>query len=252
MGLEINALFASTDEISILKGLQIQVNPGEVHAIMGPNGAGKSTFAKVVAGHEAYEVEKGSVTLDGKDLLELDPEERVHEGLFVSFQYPIEIPGLTNLQFLHAAYNAKQKALGEEQITLEVFEKEVIEPLLTLLKIDGGFLTRAVNEGFSGGEKKRNEILQMAVLSPKYAILDETDSGLDIDALKAVSDGINHLIDQNKGLILITHYQRLLDYVKPDFVHIMIDGKIVRTGGYELAQELEKVGYEAQEVMGNS
>lgn len=246
--LEIKDLHVKIEDKAILKGLNLAVKPKEIHAIMGPNGAGKSTLAKVLAGHPSYEVTGGEIIMDGQDILELDPEERAHLGLFMSFQYPLEIAGITNLQFLDAAFNAKRKALGSEEIAEQEFEKEVLKPLAEQLKISPEFLYRALNEGFSGGEKKRNEILQMAVLDPKYAILDETDSGLDIDALKAIAEGVKDLMRQGeKGLILITHYQRLLDYIKPDFVHVMKDGQIVRSGDYTLAQKLEEEGYAFEE-----
>ena len=220
----------------ILKGFSLDVEPGEVHAIMGPNGAGKSTLAKVLAGHPAYEVE-GRVLMGETDLLALDPEERARAGLFMSFQYPIEIRGISNYEFLYQAYKAIH---GEEKEF-----RALIQPILTQMKIRDEFLERDLNDGFSGGEKKRNEILQLLALRPKVAILDETDSGLDIDALKVVGDGINHYRNQERSVILITHYQRLLNYVKPDKVHMMIDGKIVESGGPELALRLEEEGYEA-------
>jgi Fe-S cluster assembly ATP-binding protein len=246
--LEIKGLHVSVEGVSILNGVDLVVNPEEIHAIMGPNGAGKSTLAKVLAGHPSYEVTGGRIVMDGQDILELDPEERAHLGLFMSFQYPIEIAGITNLQFLHAAYNAKRKALGSEEIAEQEFEKEVLQPLADKLKISTDFLYRALNDGFSGGEKKRNEILQMAVLDPQYAILDETDSGLDIDALKAIATGVKDLMKvSQKGLILITHYQRLLDYIKPDHVHVMKEGRIVRSGDYTLAHALDAEGYQFEE-----
>ena len=227
--LEIKNLHAKTEGQDILKGLTLTVKPGEVHAIMGRNGAGKSTLAKVLAGHPSYEVTQGEATLDGENLLEMDPSERSHLGLFMSFQYPLEIEGVSNREFLEAI---NKKGTNIEQV-------------LEKLQMSSSFLDRDLNSGFSGGEKKRDEILQMAVLDPKVAILDETDSGLDVDALKVVGAGINALMNENKAVILITHYQRLLDYVKPDFVHIMMDGKIVKSGDYTLALELEKNGYEA-------
>ena len=210
---------------------------------MGPNGAGKSTLAKVLAGHSVYEVTSGEVHYHGKDLLELEPEERAHEGFFMSFQYPIEIPGVSNQQFLHVAYNAKCKANGGNEVSAEEFQV-ILEEKMAMMEIKPEFRERNVNEGFSGGEKKRNEILQMAVMKPQLAILDETDSGLDIDAMRIVSKGVNQLMNQDLGLVLITHYQRLLDYIKPDFVHVMVDGKIVQSGGPELALELEEKGYD--------
>lgn len=237
--LEIKDLIAQVEGAKILKGLNLQVKPGEIHAIMGPNGAGKSTFAKVLAGHPFYEVTNGSIVLDGLDMTELDPEERAKSGLFMSFQYPLEIAGISNFEFLHAAYMGTKGI----EISKEAF-KQQIQPILEAMRIRSEFLERDLNDGFSGGEKKRNEILQMIVLDPKYVILDETDSGLDIDALKIVADGVNHFMNQDKGLILITHYQRLLNYIKPNFVHVMIDGKIERSGGPELALELEVKGYQ--------
>lgn len=241
--LEITNLSTQVEGKPILQGLNLKVNPGEIHAIMGPNGAGKSTLAKVLAGHPSYEIVSGEVTFDGKDLLELEPEERAHAGLFMSFQYPVEIPGVSNVQFLHTAYNSNLKARGGKEVSLEDFRK-LLERQMELMKIKPEFTDRNVNEGFSGGEKKRNEILQMAVLKPKVAILDETDSGLDIDAMRIVAQGVNQIMHPEMGLILITHYQRLLDYIKPDFVHVMVGGKIVRSGGPELAQALESKGYD--------
>lgn len=247
--IKISDLHAETEDQAILKGLNLEVKAGEVHAIMGPNGAGKSTLAKVLAGHPAYEVNRGQIDFAGEDLLELDPEERCHKGFFMSFQYPLEIEGVTNYEFLKSVLGAHRKARGESELSEEQF-KAKLEGICERLHIPSHFLDRDLNSGFSGGEKKRNEILQMAVIDPKLAILDETDSGLDIDALRVVSEGINELMDSGKGLILITHYQRLLDYVKPDFVHVMVDGKIAQSGGPELAQELEKSGYEMQGAKG--
>jgi Fe-S cluster assembly ATP-binding protein len=241
--LEINNLTASVDGNLILKKLSLTVKKGEIHAIMGPNGAGKSTLAKVVAGHPAYEVIDGEVTLNGKNLLELDPPERAHAGLFMSFQYPVEIPGVSNSQFLRSAYNAKRKALGEPELDEAAFEK-FLDEKMALMEIRPEFKSRNVNEGFSGGEKKRNEILQLAVLAPEFAILDETDSGLDIDAIRIVSAGVNKIMNPNMGLLLITHYQRLLNFIKPDVVHVMMDGRIVQSGGPEFALELESKGYD--------
>ena len=241
--LEIKDLCVSVEGKMLLKGVTLSVKLGEIHAIMGPNGAGKSTLAKVLAGHPSYEITSGEVIYKGKNLLELEPEERSHEGLFMSFQYPIEIPGVSNLQFLRTAVNAKRKAKGEEEITVEDFEK-LFDEKMQLMEIKPEFKQRNINEGFSGGEKKRNEILQMAVLNPELAILDETDSGLDIDAMRIVARGINKLMNPNMGLVLITHYQRLLDYIKPDVVHVMVDGKIAQSGGPELALELEEKGYD--------
>lgn len=241
--LEIKNLYAEVENKSILKGFSLSVNPGEIHAIMGPNGAGKSTLAKILAGHPAYEVTEGTVLFNGADLLELEPEERAHAGLFMSFQYPIEIPGVSNVQFLRTAYNLKQKARGLPELSDKDFDA-LLDEKMKMMDIRSEFKTRNINEGFSGGEKKRNEILQMAILNPDLAILDETDSGLDIDALRVVAQGVNHLMNSKRGLILITHYQRLLDYIKPHFVHVMMDGKIVQSGGPELARELERKGYD--------
>lgn len=240
--IEIKNLHASIEGKAILKGLNLLVQPGEVHAIMGPNGAGKSTLAKVLAGHPSYEV-SGEALFKGKNILELEPNERAHLGLFMSFQYPIEIPGVSNVQFLKAAVNANRKSRGEPPISAEEFDQLLQEKML-LMDIREEFKERNLNEGFSGGEKKRNEILQMAILNPDLSILDETDSGLDIDAMRIVAKGVNQLMSPEKGLILITHYQRLLDYIHPDFVHVMLDGKIVESGGPELALELEKKGYD--------
>ncbi|MFO0813910.1 MAG: Fe-S cluster assembly ATPase SufC [Gemmatales bacterium] len=241
--LTIDNLHARVEDKEILKGLSLEVRPGEVHAIMGPNGSGKSTLAGVLAGRDAFDVTEGSITFDGKDLLELDPEERACEGLFLAFQYPVEIPGVGNTYFLRAAVNAKRKYLGLPELDAAQFMKLVREKL-KLIHMSEELLKRPVNEGFSGGEKKRNEIFQMAVLDPKLAILDETDSGLDIDALKIVSDGVNALRDGNRSFIVITHYQRLLNYIVPDFVHVLVDGRIVKSGGKELAFDLEAKGYD--------
>ncbi len=240
--LEIKNLHASADGSSILNGIDLNVKPGEVHAIMGPNGSGKSTLAQVIAGREDYEVTEGSVTYNGKDLLELSPEERACEGVFLAFQYPVEIPGVGNTYFLKAALNAGRKYRGEKELDAMEFLALVREKM-KVLQIDEGLLKRPVNEGFSGGEKKRNEIFQMAVLNPKLAVLDETDSGLDIDALKAVSEGVNALRSQDRAIVLVTHYQRLLNYIVPDFVHVLSKGRIIRSGGKELALELEEKGY---------
>jgi Fe-S cluster assembly ATP-binding protein len=240
--LKINNLHASVAGKEILKGLSLEVKPGEVHAIMGPNGAGKSTLGNVLAGREGYEVTDGSVEFDDKVLLELEPEERAAAGLFLAFQYPVEIPGVNNTYFLRAALNAQRKARGEEELDSMQFLK-LVRQKLAVLHLKDDLLHRGVNEGFSGGEKKRNEIFQLAVLEPKLAILDETDSGLDIDALKTVADGVNALRAADRSFLIITHYQRLLDYIKPDVVHVLADGKIVQTGGPELALELEKHGY---------
>jgi Fe-S cluster assembly ATP-binding protein len=227
----------------ILKGLNLTVKAGEVHAIMGPNGAGKSTLASVVSGKDGYEVTEGSVEMDGKDLLELDPDERAKEGLFLAFQYPVEIPGVSNINFLRTAINEIKEYRGEEAVSAKDFMSMVREKS-KLVELDSKLASRAVNEGFSGGEKKRNEIFQMAMLEPKVAILDETDSGLDIDALRIVAAGVNKLRNENNAVIVITHYQRLLDYIVPDFVHVLANGKIVKTGDKSLALELEEKGYD--------
>lgn len=240
--LAIYNLHVSVDGIPIVKGLNLEVQAGEIHAIMGPNGAGKSTLAKVLAGHPAYEVTKGIIEIEGDSLLDLEPEERVAKGLFMSFQYPPEIPGVSNEEFLMHAYNALQKAKGAKPLRAEEF-KALLQEKLKLIAMRDEFLTRSINEGFSGGEKKRNEILQMAVIDPLISILDETDSGLDIDAMRIVASGVGKIMNEKKALILITHYQRLLDYLKPHFVHVMIDGKITKTGGPELALTLEEKGY---------
>jgi len=241
--LEIKNLHAAIGSTKILNGLNLNVNVGEVHAIMGPNGSGKSTLAQVIAGHSDYEVLDGTVRFNGEDLLELEPEERAHEGIFLGFQYPVEIPGVNNAYLLKAAVNAKRRHLGIDEIDAFEFLKLAREKMASL-GMDPAFLNRGVNEGFSGGEKKRNEILQMAMLEPRLAILDETDSGLDIDALKVVAAGVNELRDPTRAIILVTHYQRLLDYIEPDFVHVLSAGKIVRSGDKSLALELEKNGYE--------
>ena len=241
--LKIKNLHAGIGDTKILNGLDLEVNAGEVHAIMGPNGSGKSTLAQVIAGHASYVVSDGSVEFMGKDLLALEPEERAREGVFLGFQYPVEIPGVNNAYLLKAAVNAKRKHQGLEEIDAFEFLKMAREKM-AVLDMDPSFLKRGVNEGFSGGEKKRNEILQMAMLEPRLAILDETDSGLDIDALKAVSKGINALRDPERAIVLVTHYQRLLDYVEPDFVHVLSAGKIVRSGDKSLALQLEEKGYE--------
>ncbi len=242
MLLEIKDLRVKAEDKDILKGLNLSVNPGEVHAIMGPNGSGKSTLARILSGHPGYEATGGSVTYDGKDLLDMDPEERACEGVFMAFQYPVEIPGVNNQYFLKAAVNAVRKYKGQEQLDAIEFI-QLIKEKAKLLEMDQSMLNRAVNEGFSGGEKKRNEIFQMAVLEPKLAILDETDSGLDIDALRIVANGVNALRSPDRAIIVVTHYQRLLDYIVPDFVHVLSGGKIVRSGGKELALELEAKGY---------
>ena len=243
MLLEIKNLYAGIDGKEILKGLNLQINKGEVHAIMGPNGSGKSTLAKVLAGHPSYEVMQGEVIYEGKNLLELEPDERAREGVFMAFQYPVEVPGVSNSQFLRLAYNEKMKHLGEEELDPLEFN-DYLKEKAKVVEMSSDFFKRSVNEGFSGGEKKRNEILQMAVLEPKLAILDETDSGLDIDALRIVAGGVNKLRDSEKAIILVTHYQRLLNYITPDFVHVLANGKIVKEGGKELALELEEKGYD--------
>jgi len=241
--LEISNLHCSIGDSEILRGLSLSVNAGEVHAIMGPNGSGKSTLAQVIAGHQDYEVTAGAVTYEGKDLLDLEPEERAREGIFLGFQYPVEIPGVNNAYLLKTAVNAKRKHQGLGEVDAFEFLKLAREKMAAL-GMDPKFLNRGVNEGFSGGEKKRNEILQMAMLEPKLAILDETDSGLDIDALKAVAEGVNSLRNPDRAIVLVTHYQRLLDYVKPDFVHVLSEGQIVRSGDKSLALELEDKGYD--------
>lgn len=241
--LKIKNLHASIDGTEILKGINLEVKPGEVHAIMGPNGSGKSTLSSVLAGREEYEVTQGSVEYEGEDLLELEAEDRARAGIFLAFQYPVEIPGVSNINFLKTAINEIREKRGEEQIAAKDFLQRVKEKS-KLVGLEGKFTNRSVNEGFSGGEKKRNEIFQMAMLDPKLAILDETDSGLDIDALKIVSEGVNKLKSPEKATIVITHYQRLLDYIVPDFVHVLSNGKIVKTGGKELAFELEDKGYD--------
>ncbi len=241
--LEIKDLHASVDGKEILKGINLLVKPGEVHAIMGPNGAGKSTLASVVAGKDEFEVTKGNVMLDGADLADDAPEERAHKGVFLSFQYPVEIPGVTVTNFMKTAINESRKARGQEDMPANEMLK-LIKEKAELLEIDRKFLSRSLNEGFSGGEKKRNEIFQMAMLEPKVAILDETDSGLDIDALRIVAGGVNKLRSKDNAVVVITHYQRLLDYIVPDFVHVLYDGKIVKSGGADLALELEEKGYD--------
>lgn len=241
--LSVRNLTANVDGTPILKGVNLEVRSGEIHAIMGPNGSGKSTFSKVLAGHPAYEVTGGEVIFQGQNLLELEPEERARSGVFLAFQYPLEIPGVSNLDFLRVAYNSRQKARGLEEIDAFDFD-DLIEEKLDVVKMNSSFLNRSLNEGFSGGEKKRNEILQMALLEPKLGILDETDSGLDIDALRIVANGVNQLASPENATILITHYQRLLDYIVPDFVHVMANGRILTSGGKELALELESRGYD--------
>jgi len=241
--LEIKNLHASAGDKPILRGISLTVNAGEVHAVMGPNGSGKSTLAQVLAGHPAYEVTAGEVYYEGENLLEMDPEERAQKGVFLAFQYPVEIPGVSNAYFLRSAYNEIRKARGEDEVDPIDF-LEVMEQKLQLVHMSEDMLQRSVNTGFSGGEKKRNEILQMAVLDPKLAILDETDSGLDIDALRIVAEGVNSMRRSDNATIVVTHYQRLLNYIVPDFVHVLAGGKIVKSGGKELALELEARGYE--------
>lgn len=241
--LKIKNLYAGIEDKSILNGINLEVKPGEIHAIMGPNGSGKTTLSSVIAGREDFEVTDGSILLDGEDLLELSPEERSHKGVFMSFQYPVAIPGVTVTNFVKAAINAKRKAQGKEDMPATELLK-LIREKSELLQLDKKFLSRSLNEGFSGGEKKRNEIFQMAMLEPKLAILDETDSGLDIDALKTVANGVNKLKSKDNAVIVITHYQRLLDYIVPDYVHVLKNGKIIKTGGKELALELEEKGYD--------
>lgn len=241
--LKIENLHASIKGTEILKGLSLEIKAGEVHAIMGPNGSGKSTLAQVIAGHEDYEVTAGTVTYQGKNLLDLEPEVRAREGIFLGFQYPVEIPGVNNTYLLKAALNAKRKHLGLAEVDAYEFMK-LIRDKMKLMEMDPAFLKRGVNEGFSGGEKKRNEILQMTLLEPALAVLDETDSGLDIDALKVVAKGVNALRSPERGIILVTHYQRLLDYIEPDHVHVLSGGRIVRSGDKSLAHELEERGYD--------
>jgi Fe-S cluster assembly ATP-binding protein len=243
MLLEIKDLHASIDDKEILKGLNLTVKKGEVHAIMGPNGSGKSTLSKVLAGHPSYEVTKGEVLYNGENLLELEPDERAKAGIFLAFQYPVEVPGVSNSQFLRLAYNEKMKHLGEEELDPLEFN-DYLKEKAKIVEMSSEFFKRSVNEGFSGGEKKRNEILQMAVLNPTLAILDETDSGLDIDALRIVAGGVNQLRSSDNAIILVTHYQRLLNYIVPDFVHVLADGRVVKEGGKELALELEEKGYD--------
>ncbi len=241
--LSISNLHASVEDTEILKGLSLDVEPGEVHAIMGPNGSGKSTLASVLAGRDDYEVTEGTVTFGGEDLLEMDPEERTREGLFLAFQYPVELPGVSTHQFLRTAVNSVREHRGEPEISVGDFIK-LMKEKAAFVNLDPKLTQRSVNEGFSGGEKKRAEIFQMAMLDPQLAILDETDSGLDIDALRIVSDGINKLRADNRSFVLITHYQRLLNYITPDKVHVLVEGRIVRSGGPELALELEEKGYD--------
>lgn len=241
--LEIKNLQVSVEEKKILKGIDLKVNAGEVHAIMGPNGSGKSTLAQVLAGNEAFEVTEGEVWFEGKNLLEMEPDVRACEGLFMAFQYPVEIPGVTNTYFLKAALNSKRKYHGLPELDAIDF-LDIVREKVKLVELDDSLLKRSVNEGFSGGEKKRNEIFQMAVLDPKLAILDETDSGLDVDALRIVAGGVNQLRNPNRAIVVITHYQRILNYLEPDFVHILAQGKIVKSGGSDLAHEVEAKGYD--------
>ncbi|MGI9290927.1 MAG: Fe-S cluster assembly ATPase SufC [Gammaproteobacteria bacterium] len=243
MLINIDNLHVSVNGTEIIKGLNLKINPGEVHAIMGPNGSGKSTLAQTLAGREDYEVTAGSVNFRGEDLFDMEPDERARAGVFLSFQYPVEIPGVSNVYLLKAALNARRKAAGEQEVDSAEFMR-LVRDKAKLMEMDQKFLSRGVNEGFSGGEKKRNEIFQMAVLEPDFAILDETDSGLDIDALKVVANGVNKQRDSKRSFLLITHYQRLLDYIQPDFVHVLADGQIVRSGDKELAVELEANGYD--------
>jgi Fe-S cluster assembly ATP-binding protein len=240
--LEIKDLHVQVDNNEILKGIDLTVNAGEVHSIMGPNGSGKSTLAQVLARRESYTITKGEILFNGKDLLAMKPEEAACEGLFLAFQYPVEIPGISNAYFLRAAVNAVKKYRGEDELDAMDF-LPLLKEKMRLLEMDERFLNRPVNEGFSGGEKKRNEIVQMAILEPKLAVLDETDSGLDIDALKVVAKGVNTMRSKDRAIVLVTHYQRLLDYIVPDFVHVLVNGRIVKSGGPELALELEDKGY---------
>jgi Fe-S cluster assembly ATP-binding protein len=240
--LEVRGLRATVKGIEILKGIDLTVRSGEVHALMGPNGSGKSTFAKTLAGHPAYVVTAGTVSYEGKDLLQLTPDQRARAGVFLAFQYPVEIPGVANSQFLRLAYNTVQVQRGKDELDPLEFD-DLVREKMKLLEMNPDFLDRSVNEGFSGGEKKRNEVLQMALLDPRLALLDETDSGLDIDALRIVSQGVNTLAGPELGVLVITHYQRILNYIRPDHVHILMDGRIVRSGGAELALELEQSGY---------
>jgi Fe-S cluster assembly ATP-binding protein len=249
--LEIRNLHAAIGGNEILKGINLTVKKGEIHAIMGPNGSGKSTLAKVLAGHPAYEVTEGEVLYEGKNLLELSPDERARGGVFMAFQYPIEVPGVSNAQFLRLAYNERRKHLGEEELDPLEF-KDLLKERAKIVEMDASFMQRSVNDGFSGGEKKRNEILQMAVLEPKLAILDETDSGLDIDALRVVAEGVNKLQNSENAIIVVTHYQRLLNYIVPHFVHVLANGRIAREGGKELALELEEKGYDWIKSANNS
>lgn len=241
--LTIKNLHANVDGVEILKGINLEIKPGEVHAIMGPNGSGKSTLSKVIAGHPAYEVTEGEILFEGTNIEELDPDERARMGIFLAFQYPVEIPGVSNSTLMRQAYNAVRREHGEEELDPLEFD-DYVRTKLDLVEMDPKFLDRSVNDGFSGGEKKRNEILQLAVLNPKLALLDETDSGLDIDALRIVSEGINKIKSADKAVLLVTHYQRILNYITPDYVHVLKSGRIVKSGGKELALQLEDQGYE--------
>jgi Fe-S cluster assembly ATP-binding protein len=247
--LEVKNLKVRVEDKEILRGVNLSVKTGEVHAIMGPNGSGKSTFARAIAGHPGYEVTEGQILYQGQDLLEMDPDERARDGVFMAFQYPVEIPGVNNAYFLKAALNAKRKQQGLDELDAMDFMK-VVKEKLQVLHIDDSMLQRSVNEGFSGGEKKRNEIFHMAVLEPTLAVLDETDSGLDIDALRVVADGVNAMRSPDRAFVVVTHYQRLLNYIVPDFVHVLSEGRIVRSGGRELALELEEKGYAGQAAVG--
>ena len=246
--LEIKNLHAKVEgeDIEILKGVNLKVNAGEIHAIMGPNGSGKSTLSKVVSGHPEYEVTEGEILFNGEDITELDADERAHLGLFLAFQYPVEVPGITNKTLLREAYNTIARANDREELDPIEFEDYITEKL-NVIEMKDEFLSRSINTGFSGGEKKKNEIFQMAVLNPVLSFLDETDSGLDIDALKVVSDGVNKIANDKNAIVMITHYQRLLNYIKPDYVHVMMAGKLIKSGGFELAEELEANGYDALE-----
>jgi len=244
--LEIKDLHARIDDNEILKGLNLSIGKGEVHAIMGPNGSGKSTLANVIAGREDYDVTAGDILLDGESVMDLETDERAHKGIFLAFQHPLEIPGVSNMQFLQTAVNSLRKARGQEELDMLDFQ-DLVEQKSAMVRKSGLLLDRSVNEGFSGGEKKRNEVFQMGMLEPRFSVMDETDSGLDIDALKDVADGVNAMRDSERSFLLITHYQRLLNYIVPDFVHIMIEGRIVKSGGKELALELEEKGYNSFE-----
>ena len=241
--LEIENLFASTDNLPILKGVSLTVYPGEIHAIMGRNGCGKSTLSKIIAGHPSYNITNGDIKFSGENINSLEPEERSQSGIFLGFQYPIEIPGVSNLEFLRVSTNARRKFLNKEELDTFDFE-ELVKEKLELVKMDHAFLSRSVNQGFSGGEKKRNEIFQMAMIEPELAVLDETDSGLDIDALKIVANGVIKCSNDNNSVLVITHYQRLLDYIVPDYVHIVMDGKVVKSGDKDLAKKIEEIGYD--------